>query len=262
MTSATPPTDPARAPAFEGAMNFRDLGGYETVDGRRVRHGRFFRSGLMSELTDADIAAIRQLEIRSVCDFRAPEEREAHPSRWFEGQDIRHSIREDTENIGNIAKFYEMVLEGADVARSIMTDGYRKIPYMLAPSYRAMFDFILAGHVPIVFHCTVGKDRTGIASALLLTALGVPRERVVEDFRATDRIYDRIFDLVRNQARQSVHIEDDSDIWPPLLLSDPAYLDAMYDEFTTRHGGIEGYLHEQLGVDAAAIDRLRQLHTE
>ncbi len=253
--------DPFPTPAFEGAMNFRDIGGHETMDGRRVHRGRFYRSGQMSGFTDRDIAAIRQLSIRSLCDFRAPDERERSPTRWIEGQPVRQSVREDQENLGSIAKFYDTVRESHAVARSVMTDGYRKLPYLLAPSYRAMFEFILAGDVPIVFHCTVGKDRTGIASALLLSALGVPRERVIEDFRASDQHYDRLFTLVRSQALESIHIEEDSDIWPPLLLSDPAYLDALFDQLQMQHGGVEGYLDAVLGVDADALTRLRDAHT-
>ena len=186
-------------------MNFRDIGGHETIDGRRVHRGRFYRSGQMSGFTDHDIAAIRRLSIRSLCDFRAPDERERSPTRWIEGQPVRLSVREDHEGLGSIAKFYDTVRESHAVARSVMTDGYRKLPYLLAPSYRGLFEFVVAGEVPVLFHCTVGKDRTGIAAALLLSALGVPRELVVEDFRASDQHYDELFTLVRSQALESIH---------------------------------------------------------
>ncbi len=246
---------------FEGGINFRDIGGYRTEDGRTVRYGQFFRSGMMSGLTESDVGELNALTIRSICDFRSRNEREEHPSHWIAGKDIDQSLRHDTDGLGDVTKFYESVRKAPEMAREVMLGAYRTMPYTLAESYRAMFAFMLAGRVPMIFHCAGGKDRTGIAAGLVLTALGVPRDTILQDYRATDRLYDRLFEVMRAQAEGSFDLDKDREIWRPLLVCEPAYLEATFAEMELRDGSVEGFLNDHVGVDGSALEKLRQLYT-
>jgi hypothetical protein len=93
----------------------------------------------------------------------------------------------------------------AEAARSGMIAGYREVPYQLAPAYRALFGYLKAGAVPLVFNCAAGKDRAGTAAALLLTALGVPREIVVEDYLLTNTAYDVEASLLKKAVGHFAH---------------------------------------------------------
>lgn len=245
-----------------GGLNFRDIGGYKTEDGRTVRYGQLFRSGVMSGLQEDAIEEIAALGIRSVCDLRSRDEREAQPSHWLAGRDIHQSLREDGDGVGDLLKFYNAIEAAPETARDVMVHGYRTMPYALAPSYRAMFARLLAGETPLLFHCAGGKDRTGIAAALILSALGVPRDMILRDYRTTDRLFDRLFDVMRSQVAGIMDIDRNRDIWRPLLVCHPDYLEASFDEFEKRDGGVFGYLASHAGVDATGIQILRQRYTE
>jgi len=262
MTPVTEFPDTIRFYDVPGGLNFRDIGGYETADGRRVRYGQLFRSGLMSGFEDKAVEEIAALGIRSVCDFRAREERDQHPSHWLAGRDILQSVREDSDGSGDLLAFYRAVEAEPGSAREIMLRGYRTMPYALAPSYRALFQRLLAGETPLIFHCAGGKDRTGIAAALVLTALGVPRAMVLRDYQTTDRLYDQLFAVMRAQVDGMMDLERNRAIWAPLLVCHPDYLNATFDEMDRRDGGVEAYLHAHAGVDAEAIQQLRATFTE
>lgn len=245
-----------------GGLNFRDIGGYENEDGHTVRYGQLFRSGVMSALQEDAVEEIAALGIRSVCDLRSRDEREAHPSHWLAGRDIHLSLREDSDGVGDVLKFYNAIEATPHIARDVMIAGYRTMPYALAPSYRALFARLLAGETPLIFHCAGGKDRTGIAAALILSALGVPRETILRDYQTTDRIFDRLFELMQSQVAGHMDLDQNLKIWRPLLVCHPDYLQASFDAFDKNDGGLLGYLATHAGVDEAGIELLRQRYTE
>ena len=262
MNPTTDFPDTIRFYDLTGALNFRDIGGYENEEGRRVRYGQVFRSGHMSGLRDDAAGKIAELGIRSVCDLRAPDEREAHPSHWLTGRDIQQSLRDDTDGVGDVLKFYRAIEATPQIAQDVMFEGYRNMPYALAPSYRALFARLLAGGTPLIVHCAGGKDRTGIAAALILSALGVPRATILRDYQATDRVFDRLFAVMGAQVGSAIDLERNREVWRPLLVCHPAYLEASFDAFEKNDGGVYGYLATHANVDAADIRLLRERYTE
>ena len=179
---------PVAAPAhtrvlpLQGGRNFRDLGGYRTADGRSVKWGLLYRSGQMHDLTAADYTYLQKRGIRTVCDFRDTGERTREPTLWPAGQ--RPKVLSDDYTLDVSA----MKLPGdpagwtREQVVTAMTATYPQLLDQFNGQYARMFAELLAGDVPLAFHCTAGKDRTGVAAALLLTALGVPRTTVVEDY--------------------------------------------------------------------------------
>jgi protein-tyrosine phosphatase len=170
---------------LEGGRNFRDLGGYETADGQSVKWGLVFRSGVMDGLTDVDYDYLSDLGITTVCDFRASGEREEEPTEWRAGE-IDYMTFPDPAGDNDMSRAFAAVLMAPDVTgeqvRDVFIEAYRTMHLGYAPAYTAMFDELANGDIPLAFNCSAGKDRTGVAAALVLSALGVPRETVVADY--------------------------------------------------------------------------------
>src|SRR5882757_5436452 len=167
---------------LEGGSNFRDLGGYRTADGRIVRRATVFRSAHLGNLTEEDRAALARLGVRTIVDLRGVSEAAETP----------HSIDGvDCRVVG--AKIRGAVADGSanpHLMMQFLTDHYRDYPRRCAPGFRTLFATLSDGtHRPLVFHCTAGKDRTGFASALLLSLLGVPWESVMEDYLRTNDLW-------------------------------------------------------------------------
>lgn len=248
--------------ALEGGRNFRDLGGYAAADGRRTRWGRVFRSGVMSYLTDRDHLQLRPLQIRTVCDFRSPREREREPIRWgSEPVDVLHWDYDPREV--SLRAFVTGREISAEVSRSTMTALYRKIPMLFATQYRALLDRLSGGELPLVFNCAAGKDRTGVAAALLLRTLGVSADDVLADYVLTDAAVDLERELFA-RATGSVALGDDHSylhqVSPearrPLLRALPEYLDAAFRQIEDDHGSVPDYIRRVLGVDDVKLERL------
>lgn len=139
----------------------------------------------------------------------------------------------------------------------MMIDLYRDILFEQMPSYRALFEHLAVGRLPILFHCAVGKDRTGVAAALLLDLVGVSRETIIEDYVLTDQFVERGLALVRTDP-WARHLRGvDEAIWAPIMAADPAYLNAMFHVLEGRYGSAEGYIRGELGLDSDAVRTIR-----
>ncbi|WP_336957916.1 tyrosine-protein phosphatase [Sphingobium aquiterrae] len=243
---------------LEGAFNLRDFGGYATADGRVVKRGMLFRSGTMTLLTGADAAHLRALGIRAICDFRRGNERAAEPTLWHGEADVDYFCRDYGESSGILGEMLKSpALTAADM-RAAMIALYREIPVDHAASYRAMFAQMLSGRLPLLINCSAGKDRTGIGAALILAALGVPRATIVEDYLATNDHADWDWLLSHRDGTAVARRRRASpDAMAPLLTADAAYLESGFAALDERHGGLDAYLSDALGVDAAARRALR-----
>ena len=248
---------------LEGGRNFRDLGGYAAADGRRIRWGRVFRSGVMSYLTDRAHLQLRPLGIRTVCDFRSPREREREPIRW--GPAPVEVLHWDYDSRAVSLRAFMTAKEiSPEVSRSTMAALYRKMPLLFKTQYTALFERLATGEMPLVFNCAAGKDRTGLAAALLLTALGVSREDIIADYVLTDTAVDLEKELFAH-ATGSVGLGDDHsylhhvsrEAREPLLRALPEYLDAAFGQIAADYGSAARYLEQELGVDASQLERLR-----
>jgi len=247
MTTTAPP----RLLPLEGGYNLRDMGGYVATDGRAVRYGMLLRSGMMSMLTEADEQHLAGLGIATVCDLRRASERSRDPTRWCEPAGVHYWSRDYSESSGVLGDLMRGTNPSGAKMREIMINLYREILVDHAPSYRFMFSRLLGGHVPLLFNCSAGKDRTGVAAALILGALGVSVDDIYHDYLLTNVHADhtRLAERFGAVAPEVVK---------PLLSAEADYLAAMYDSLAQEHGGLDAYL-AALGVDAAGKARLRDL---
>lgn len=245
---------------LEGGRNFRDLGGYRAADGRTVAWGKLYRSGSMVGLTPADVEYLGRLGIRTVCDFRTSKERADEPNKWAQTAGIDYWTRDYEMSGGDLARLFR---GGADAAqaRAAMISLYRELPYEQAEAYKTMFRKMLDGQVPLAFNCSAGKDRTGLAAALILMALGVPRDAVMADYQLTDRYLPAA--MARDKAAASQMLAAiPRDVLGAVMVADPAYLNAAFDEMTSRNGSPERYLRTVTGLTDADIARLRDMFLE
>lgn len=244
---------------LEGGFNLRDMGGYATADGRTVRRGMLFRSGIMSMLTEADERYLAGLGIATVCDLRRPGERLRDPTRWCEPAGVFYWSRDFTESSGVLGELLRGAVTSPAEVRAKMIYLYSEMLVDHAPSYRMMFERLAAGHVPLLFNCSAGKDRTGIGAMLILSALGVPRDAIVEDYLLTN-VYADFSRMFAHSGGGGFEEEArvDPAVLAPLLAADADYLAAAFGSLDRDHGGIDAYL-SSLGVDAAVRARLQDM---
>jgi protein-tyrosine phosphatase len=249
---------------LQGGRNFRDLGGYRAADGRLVRWGLLFRSGSMHGLTDADHRYLASRGIQVVCDFRDRRERAAEPVRW----PADHAPRVLADDYDLDLRFMpagDPATWTADQARTAMIAAYPRMLSEFNGQYRRMFAELLAGHAPLAFNCSAGKDRTGIAAALLLTALGVPRPLVVQDYLLTNQYLDPAMlasqpagTTAPNAANPVARISPAAG--RAMLAADPAYLASALAVLDKYPGGADGYLRDRLGLDPSSLRKLRDMY--
>lgn len=245
---------------LEGGRNFRDLGGYPTTDGRRVKWGQLYRSGSMASLTSADYDYLYSLGIKVVCDFRTTAERTAEPFDFPAESKITHWYRDYDHAFGDMSPDLFKGLT-AEKMRDMMIEGYRRTADEQAPAYREMFRRLLADEIPLAFNCTAGKDRTGVAAALILSALGVPRDIIVEDYAMSERIVDFHSELVGNGKEKDGAFSFLSslprEVVAPLMRTEPAYIQTTFEVIEQKYGSVEGYLTSVLGLSPADLQQLR-----
>ncbi len=236
---------------LKGGQNFRDLGGYNTISGRTVRWGVLYRSGSMHFLTPEDYAYLGTLGIRTVCDFRDTRERALEPALWPAGK-APHILSDDYAlDSSGLGLNAPSGVPTAAQARAAFTKFYPQLLVTFNGQYRRMFGELLAGRVPLAFNCTAGKDRTGVAAALVLTALGVPRATVIEDYALSNRYFDPTKVVRSKDASATDWSKVPPDVIKAYLAADPSYIEAVFAVMDAHRGGVDGYLRDELALTAA-----------
>lgn len=226
-----------------GAVNFRDLGGYLTSDGRRVKWRHVYRSDSLADLTDTDAKTVASLGLRVLLDLRHESEREKKPNRPLPGTPpATHPIgflpRSNPEMLGRVA--------AGTMTKQVLDDwyhdSYRRFPQ--EPTYAQLVEKLRVGQpFPLLIHCTSGKDRTGFAAAVVLMALGVPRQTIIDDFMLSNRY--------RRDLRFLVGEKADQEVLEVLASVRPSYLEATFDAIDAEWGSDEAYLRRALGLSEA-----------
>jgi protein-tyrosine phosphatase len=253
--------DAARRVPLEGAHNFRDLGGYETSDGKRVKWGVLYRSDALGDLTDDDVETLARLQLKRVVDFRSETERERDADRLPEnpGPNVAWTpIQGDALDPHDIQ---EMILSG-----DATEEGMSQLLVVANESFITQFGDVYAEflrnlsqreNLPTLFHCTAGKDRAGFGAALALMALGVPRATIMQDYLKTNAFTAEHTESRLRLIRWVSLFRADPDAIRPLFEARPEYLQAAFDTIDAKYGSTEAYLSEGLGIDAQTQARLR-----
>ncbi|SFR99987.1 protein-tyrosine phosphatase [Microbacterium sp. cf046] len=230
-------------PVVPGAVNFRDVGGLPAGTDR-TRWGVLYRSGNLARLDPDGVAALGGLGIRHIIDLRADEEVAHAPSRvgGLELTTLRVPLF-----LGSVASFFADDISLDEMYRRLVEDSADRVVEVVRG---------IAAAQPVLVHCTVGKDRTGVTVALALAAAGVDHDAVVADYARTESLLPkwrnrRIVARLRTLHPEAVHLED-------LATRSPAaVMQGLLDAITTQHGSVGGYLRAN-GLTTAEIDALRQ----
>jgi protein-tyrosine phosphatase len=233
---------------LQGASNFRDIGGHTGTEGRRVRHGLVYRSDHLAGLTADDQRALAALRITHSLDFRGPAERAALPSLLPGATAVSLAIEPTVvRRVQALLAAGQTPSEAETVALMVQT--YQSFARDAIPTYARFFQHLIEQPSPVVFHCTAGKDRTGFAAALLLSALGVDRDAVMADYLLTNQRYRRSPLVSTDGPAHVVNV-----LWGV----QPAFLDAALDTVAQEFGGMDRYLQGPMGLGSVAMARLRE----
>jgi protein-tyrosine phosphatase len=244
--------------------NLRDVGGYRTSDGKWVQVGKLYRSDGLDTLTDADTATLQALGVKLVCDLRTDGEVSSKPDKTIPGatNEQINIIGEDeltakiTNAITSGDKAAQQELLGNGKGEQLLVDGGRSFVSGAKPlaGYTTFFARIEdPANLPTVMHCSAGKDRTGWASAAVLTALGVPKATVMQDYLASNDYLKAKNDKTLAQTGALI----DSALLEPVLTVKAPYLNASFDEVKAKYQTFDKYL-AALGVTKADKQQLRE----
>ena len=247
---------------FTGAHNFRDLGGYKTEDGKTVKWGKVYRSDNLHSLTDEDVKYMERLNIKSVVDFRSDEERNEEPDRLtpnmtpillpikFEPEGVTETLMQDLTfgdlDSSNLLRDFNVILVKE------FTEEYRQF-------FRHIVD---NGGEPFVLHCTAGKDRAGFGSAMILTVLGVPREKIIDDYLKTNKYVSDHVDEKLFEIELKTFFRADSDNLRKINLVEERYIQAAFDTIDSHWGGMDQYISEGLNLTQEDIEKIRNYYLE
>ena len=251
---------------FEQAHNFRDLGGYLSGDGRYTRWGKIYRTDKLSSLSEQDQRYLQRLGVKRIVDFRSDEERNTAPHTLHPESRILIDplpINVEAAQIERVtARLQEQNVSAEDMVEFLMSANRAMVTHF-TDTYRNWIHSLLSDdHYPQLFHCTAGKDRTGLAAALLLRALGVSEETVMEDYLATNHYTAaRIDEIIRQIQEMDVFIVEEPVI-RTLFHVQPQYINAAFEVIAERYGDIEAYLQDGLALDRFQREQLRDMLLE
>ena len=249
-----------RVVALDGGINFRDLGGYVNNQGKTVKWRKIMRCGHLANLSDQDLNVLEDIGITQIHDFRRKDEQTQSPSCA-----IRAEFVDDYQiSIGDISRFWEFLFEGEltpESSHELVVNSYRSCIDVVIPAFsHFMRKVVDNAENSCVFHCSAGKDRTGMAAALILSALDVPRETIIEDYLLTRQHYDstKLIDIIEGHLREA-NVDNWERAWlTPYVSVHQDNIEAFLDAIDQRYGSIKSYLIDALGLSEADLDQMRK----
>ena len=250
---------------MNSAPNLRDLGGWPTADGGRIRSGLVFRSAGLDRLADEDLPAFGELGISTVFDLRTQHETTDQPDRLPAGiASVQLDVLADADRAAPAELrriFSDPTLAGEQLgdgqAERYFESAYRG--FVTLPSargaYQRLFEAIAEADEPVLFHCATGKDRTGWATAVLFSLVGVADSVVMEEYLLTNT---DLLPAVQPWIDQFADAGGDPALLMPILGVQPSYLEAALEEMRTNFGTVEEYAATGLRLSPAVLDQLRE----
>lgn len=249
---------------LQGGRNFRDLGGYRSADGRQVRWGRIYRSGVMVGLTPADMTYLSDLGLQVVCDLRSRQERTAQPNPFL--KDPSPEVVGTDYDMMHMSGFMKATNRAGAV--DAFAQSYVDFTETLTPQYTDMFARLLRREV-LAFNCSAGKDRTGMAAALILSVLGVPRKTILADYALTE-VYTPPASIAKLTSAKTVpgfspemakaFMALPPEVMKVMMGADPAVMGETLARLDAKYGGPVELCKQRYGLTDAKVAYLRQAY--
>lgn len=241
---------------LEGGINFRDVGGYITQDGQRVKTGLVYRSGALGQLTDADWQQIQRLNLGMICDLRSDDEVQVEPDDPPFSIAYQHlGVEAEPPRFARLRALFfdhqQMIALLPHVYKSLLVD---QNAANFGKTLRLIAD---PDNLPIVIHCTAGKDRTGVITGLLLMLLGVPDDVIAADYSLSNYYYDRFYEVAQIALKPLSVLGFRADDVAPLLSADAQTMQSVLDHVREKYGSIENYLTGAAGMTAEDLTQIR-----
>lgn len=242
---------------IDGALNMRDLGGLFTQDGYQVKWGKLFRSGSIAEVSQNDYQRLIPLRISTICDFRTMAEAEESSDQWPGLDQVSHIHIPVGEGKGLKDGFINKINSPDFQAAKVMMEMNRSYVEDYSEEYKQFFRLLLEDkNYPLLFHCTAGKDRTGFASALILSALGVSREDIMDEYLMSNYyLHDSSEDILKKAA---LFLGMSHKKLRGIMEVRAEYLQAAFTAIEEKYGSVEKYLDEELNIGSLEIEQLKE----
>jgi len=254
---------------FAGGTNFRQLGGYEADEGKYIKWGQIWRGIPTAELTgDADRAKLDALGLRLILDLRSTEEARKEPDYVPDGARLvqicglcaedGHEISFAPDDIAALMKERENTPDGSTFVQAM----YERMLFG-NKAFKELFRALEAGETPILFHCSAGKDRTGVAAMLILLALGASDETICADYACTNLCRKAEIDAVLAEHADEIAADPSRRMrYYRKAGVDPAMAPFVLHTIRTKYGSAENYLEAEYGLTPARLMRLRRMYLE
>ena len=237
--------------ALEGAYNFRDLGGIRTADGKSVRWGQVFRSDALTRLTSADYKRLNAIGISLVCDLRTHEERKRDGTEWQDGSPVfvLAPVSENEKGVSLSGDLIDRLRAGnmtVDEGETLFERFYDRMVFDSASKFGAVLRAIDTTDRPGMFHCSSGRDRTGITAALLLHILGVPDATIVSDYLLSTQ-------YLNERATETPLPATFAEV----IRLRPRYIEGIFKAIDDRYGRFDRYRREALHLSDSDVVALK-----
>ncbi len=247
-----------RRVAMEGTVNFRDLGGYKAEDGRQIKWGIIFRGDSLQRATDSDLKLLKQMNIREVFDFRREEEVKKGPNKFPENYQLNYHHHPVVHGEFNfISAMERLKINKSDwIREETIVKGYIDNTVKFALTWgKVMKRLAMDDCPPLFFHCTAGKDRTGICAALILSALGIPRETILSDYLLSNPyikvVWIRVQKMIKEQGINPEKLAP--------FFSAPEYaMNSLLDHLETEFGGTLNFIRNHTGINQNVIEEFKK----
>ncbi len=248
---------------IDGVHNFRDFGGYKTQNGSQVKLKHLFRSGQFNGISHDGRASLEKFGPKIVVDLRKDNERLKQPSNFGDLKIKKIENNMFSAHEPKIPAHLQFLRDNECTPKSIenyMINMSRELAFLDDHKimFKSAFDALSENEVPLIIHCTAGKDRTGTLCALILKTLGVNDDDIMDDYLLTNKIpnIDQIIEEYLEKIRPIIGKNIGKEALYPLGAVRESYLAAIMDEIKVRHGVVENYL-ENIGVSKAQIEKIR-----
>lgn len=248
---------------MEKVLNFRDLGGIRTANGKVIKNGLFFRSGMLNDATQADIAYLKSLDLKIIFDYRDELEAEFLKSEPYKNLEVERAHYPSDLNNDKLFKLRQASNLKRLLHKFTLEDikcTYRFLPFD-NKGYKAMIQAVVSGNVPFLQHCSAGKDRAGLGSALLLAVLGVSYEDILADYMISmqykDALANRLLAILPKFLRKYI-----TKRYQPLFIVDKELLDTAINAIKEKYTTFAAYLLAEYNLDTEKIAKIREMYTE